>query len=341
MQWPTPALFILALAPLSGALIRFQCSQLVVQRLDPLVNPGMIPAAHVHQIVGGNSFNATMDPKKDMPGESTCTTCSFSEDFSNYWTAVLYFQAKNGTFKRVPQTSQIGGGVGGITVYYMQDALYDTAQKSKVTAFKPGFRMFVGDVYARTKAEVAQFRQLTYTCMENQGTRAPETLDFPNKPCKAGIMVNARFPTCWDGKNLDSPDHMAHMAYPASGTFESGGPCPSTHPVRMSQVLFEVVWDTSKFNNKADWPDDGRQPFVWSFGDATGYANHADYVFGWKGDALQKILDTPCVVNCAGAKTQTTANMNKCVQKAVVGEDIDGWLTELPGGHKVQYGPSS
>lgn len=84
-----------------------------------------------------NAFNASMDPKRDLPGESTCTTCSFSEDFSNYWTAVLYFRARNGTFKRVPQTSQISGAQAGITVYYMQDALYDTAQKSKVTSFKP------------------------------------------------------------------------------------------------------------------------------------------------------------------------------------------------------------
>lgn len=84
------------------------------------------------------------------------------------------------------------------------------------------------------------------------------------------------------------------------------------------------MWDTRQFNNKADWPTDGSQPFVWSFGDATGYGNHADYVFGWKGDALQKILDTACVVNCAGAKTQSSTNMNKCTQKVVVNENIDG-----------------
>jgi hypothetical protein len=30
-------------------------------------------------------------------------------------------------------------------VYYMSDALFDTAQKSKVTAFKPGFRMLIGE----------------------------------------------------------------------------------------------------------------------------------------------------------------------------------------------------
>ncbi|PVH82169.1 hypothetical protein DL98DRAFT_620944 [Cadophora sp. DSE1049] len=338
MKWFT-LLSLGALAPLSNALLRFQCSQLVVERLDPLVAPGSIPSPHLHQIVGGNSFNASMDPSKDMPGESTCTTCSFAEDFSNYWTAVLYFRARNGTYKRVPQISQISGATAGITVYYMQDALYDQEQKSKVTAFKPGFRMFVGDVNARTKKAMENFRQLTYTCMANTGTREPETLEFPSKTCAYGIMVNQRFPTCWDGVNLDSPDHMSHMSYPESGTFESQGPCPASHPVRMPQVLFEVVWDTSKFNNKADWPADGSQPFTWSFGDATGYANHADYVFGWKGDSLQKLMDTPCVVNCpkANPKTQNNAAMNKCVQKSVVDEPVDGWLKELPGGHQAQY----
>jgi hypothetical protein len=72
---------LLYLASPTAGLIRFQCSQLVVERLDPLVTPGLAPSPHVHQIVGGNSFNATMLPSKDMPGESTCTTCQFSEDF--------------------------------------------------------------------------------------------------------------------------------------------------------------------------------------------------------------------------------------------------------------------
>jgi Domain of unknown function (DUF1996) len=117
---------------------------------------------------------------------------------------------------------------------------------------------------------------------------------------------------------------MAHMSYPESGTFESGGPCPATHPVRTSQVMFEVIWDTRPFNNKEDWPTDGRQPFVWSFGDATGYATHADYVFGWKNDSLQKILDTECYVNCQGAKLQSIDDMNKCSQAPIVSEDIDG-----------------
>ncbi|KUJ15835.1 uncharacterized protein LY89DRAFT_697871 [Mollisia scopiformis] len=316
MHWTK--ILALALAVPSIAVVRFHCSQL-------------------------NSFNATMDTKKDMPGESTCTTCQYAEDFSNYWTAVMYFRAQNGSYKRVPQlgNNQFTNANGGLTVYYMQDAIYDQQQKSKVTAFQPGFRMFIGDIAARTLAEAARFRQLTYTCLDTFITRQPEMMAFPDHVCKEGIMTTLRFPTCWDGKNLDSPDHMAHISYPETGTFESGGPCPSTHPVRTGQVMFEVVWDTKPFNNLT-WPTGGKNPFVWSFGDATGYANHADYVFGWKGDALQKILDTPCIFNCtqAGDKIQAVDDMNKCTQKAIVDEDIDSWLPSLPGGFQAEYGPT-
>ena len=116
-------------------MMRFACSQLVVERLDPLVSPGIIGSPHVHQIVGGNSFNATMAPETyDLPSLSTCTSCTFAEDFSNYWTAALYYKAKNGTFKRVGQFAN-GGLVqnGGVTVYYIPP--YDGI--SNVTAFKP------------------------------------------------------------------------------------------------------------------------------------------------------------------------------------------------------------
>jgi hypothetical protein len=51
-----------------GRLLRFSCSQLVIERTDPLVNPGMNPSTHVHQIVGGNSFNVTVS--------SLARTCS-------------------------------------------------------------------------------------------------------------------------------------------------------------------------------------------------------------------------------------------------------------------------
>lgn len=86
----------------SLTMLRFGCAQIVIDRIDPLVNPGQIPSPHIHQIVGGNAFNVTM-PTDDVAKHATCTTCSFADDFSNYWTANLYFRARNGSYKRVPQ----------------------------------------------------------------------------------------------------------------------------------------------------------------------------------------------------------------------------------------------
>jgi hypothetical protein len=112
------------------------------------------------------------------------------------------------------------------------------------------------------------------------------------------------------------------QAYPESGTFESQGPCPASHPVRVPQVMFEVIYETKEFNDPALWPEDGSQPFVYSFGDATGYANHGDYLFGWKDDSLQKIMDEECFVNCSSMRTQSIEQMNACSTTRKVDEDV-------------------
>jgi hypothetical protein len=77
-----------------------------------------------------------MDPSRnDVAKTATCTTCTFSEDLSNYWTAVMYFKARNGTFKRISLTGNQGfeAANGGMTVYYTNSV----RGNAKVTAFKP------------------------------------------------------------------------------------------------------------------------------------------------------------------------------------------------------------
>lgn len=59
------------IAPVRAGL-RFGCSSLTIQRIDPVVEPDMVPSAHVHHIVGGNAFNATMTG--DVGARGTCTT---------------------------------------------------------------------------------------------------------------------------------------------------------------------------------------------------------------------------------------------------------------------------
>jgi hypothetical protein len=132
------ALAVACLANYAAAqfnMLRFPCSQLVVERTDPLVFPGMTYTPHVHQIVGGNSFKPSMPVgQHNLPGSSTCTSCSYTQDKSNYWTAAMYFQHQNGSFHRARQVGNGGpqgalNQVGGITMYYIPSG--------KVTAFKP------------------------------------------------------------------------------------------------------------------------------------------------------------------------------------------------------------
>jgi hypothetical protein len=93
----------------------------------------------------------------------------------------------------------------------------------------------------------------------------------------------------------------------------------------MPQLAYETLWDTTKFNNM--WPKDGSNPFVLSYGDKLGYGTHADYVFGWKGDSLQRAMDSSCMFqaceNGKPLKSQTPAEMNKCTVKPFINEDID------------------
>jgi len=323
------------------AMMRFSCSQLVIERLDPLVNPAMSPSPHLHQVVGGDSFQANMTPiAYDQPSQSTCTTCTFSEDFSNYWTANVYFRARNGSLKRVPQMANQGlTANGGVTVYYIPP--YDG--KTTVTGFKPGFRMLAGDPTLRSATGMQRgichrcFSTINQVPFGGAPCTGDDTQSFPTKMCNGGIRSTITFPTCWDGVNIDSADHKSHVAYPSSGTFESTGPCPASHPVKLPQVMYEVMWDTRQFNTKDLWPQDTtKQPLVYSTGDPLGYGQHGDYMFGWKGDALQKALNARCSnAQCSALKSQTSQQAMKCGKVSGINEQTEGWISELPGGMPI------
>ena len=238
--------------------------------------------------------------------------------------------------------------------------------------------MIVGNPMIRSKsppAGSAEAYSLTHRCWNanfgsdpswpHPGTGPLDTIPLPAKACPGGIRSNIFFPSCWNGRDIDPADHavsqkdwitftfangsfQSHVTWPVGtiprdGLFFMGGSCPSTHPIRVPLVFLEIFWDTRQFNSM--FPSSG-QPFVYSYGDPTGYGQHADYVFGWKDDSLQRAMDTCTDLGgdpngCRALTTQTDAQINQCTQPEKVNERITGYLPALPGCNPVQNGPGA
>jgi hypothetical protein len=316
---------LLAIAAPVSAFWRLPCkAPLVVERADPIVNPGAV-AGHVHTIMGGNGFGFDMDFASTQ--KSTCSSCTVSKDFSNYWVPTLYYKGKDGSFTSVNQ-------VGGATIYYLQRS--DPSDGSKLLAFPENFRMLAGDPMLRSFSDTLEQKAINFNCL---GTSNPETNEMPNYNCPNGLRSQVFFPSCWNGKDLDSPDHKSHMAYPDR---VDSGKCPSTHPKRLISLFYEVVWDTNPF---ADQWYDGHQPFVFSTGDMTGYGYHGDFVNGWDVNLLQKAIDqctnlSGRVEDCPLFDLMPDDTASACKIPSSVDEQIFGKLDALPGCNPATAGPA-
>ncbi|KAI5367061.1 hypothetical protein J4E82_010837 [Alternaria postmessia] len=281
----------------------------------------------------GKLYDMRVHRRQDMIIQTVAiVNPDLSVDFSNYWTAAMYFKHQNGSYKRVPiyPNAQLGYEgqnadhiKGGMTIYYTQKDFNSSDLGNPVRAFPPisnwakGFRMTVGNPSTTTINGTK--KGLAYTCLQTILTRGYETPDFPKEPCPAGIMAI-----------------QSHMFSTTLGGFRPADPCPASHPIKMPQLAYETMWNTTAFADM--WPTDGSQPFVWSYSDSRGYGTHADYVFGWKGDSLQRVMNDSCMFHYCGSpgmqgvlKTQTVEEMNACAVESSVDEDVEGWLDHLPG----------
>jgi hypothetical protein len=113
--------------------------------------------------------------------------------------------------------------------------------------------MFSGDAARKVSAGLGRNTQSCFRCYTGpnfQGNvQSPcfdpklDTEGFPTTPCPGGIRSSVICPVCWDGKNLDTPNHIDHVAHPEGGPASfavTNGKCPSSHPVKIPQVHLEV-----------------------------------------------------------------------------------------------------
>ena len=169
----------------------------------------------------------------------------------------------------------------------------------------------------------------------------PQTPNIGNTNCPDGLRAQVFFPACWDGKNLDSPDHQSHMAYPDG---IDNGQCPPTHPVHLVSLFYEVWF-------MPDNPSFFGGRFVLSNGDPTGYGLHGDFMNGWDSSVLSRAVETctaqsgvieDCPVFEDEGRFYTDDEMNACSAPNPIPEEMDdpgNLLSNLPGCVAISEGP--
>jgi len=224
---------------------------------DPIVSPGRVGAAHMHDFIGAKDVDAFSTPATMRAGG---TTCAIPGDTSGYWVPAMY--------------------VNGVTVLptaTSKDALFyyrriGAPSGTTVATIPDGLKMIVGNAHARSAAENPQLgSDIIFKCGPGSTTNLPA----PPTQCSSGVMVvSYRFPNCWDGVNLDSADHKSHMAYPRSGR------CPSTHPVVIPRVESFIRYPV------------GTAPIGQiTFASGPYYTAHQDFFNAWNAGDLQSLVD--------------------------------------------------
>ncbi len=218
---------------------------------DPIVHPGQPGASHLHDFFGNRSTDAssTFD---SMVGAGT--TCARVGDTAGYWMPTVY---QNGVVVKPLQA----------TVYY-RDMATDPAS---VRSFPPDFRMVAGNHDATSPQRPLL---VGWACRHaNDGLKGRWTSDVPSCALNENLVFRVRFPDCWNGRDLDTADHMSHVAYSKNGV------CPSRFPVSVPRVSMTVAYASM-----------GGSGVTLSSGSAL--TGHADFWNTWDQAALDGLVSS-------------------------------------------------
>lgn len=221
---------------------------------DPIVFPGVAGAGHLHLFFGNMNVDQNTTAANIMAGNAS-VSAGGSLNQTAYWTPAL-IDTRNGK----PLTPQ-----NELTLFYYKCG-YLGVTCSQIQPFPAGLRMIAGTSSLTT--EVAQAGVIRIWCEGGDGTirgRIPS--------CNRGeeLAFEVIFPQCWDGVNLDSPNHKSHMAY------ATGQGCPADHPVPLTEISMNIKYVVE---------DSGTDTYLRLSSDnytggVGGYSMHADWFNGW------------------------------------------------------------
>ena len=215
---------------------------------DPIVYPGRPGLSHDHSFVGNATTNAFSTLKRLRAG---ATTCRRTADTAAYWMPTL-LEAGQPVEPR------------GATIYYRRKTL------DAVRPFPAGLRMIAGN----SKASNAQDLRVVYwNCGAQAGVGPSAAVPTCADTRGEGLRLHVNFPNCWDGANLDSPNHQAHMAYSTAGR------CPADHPVPLPAI--SVIFR---------YPVTGGAGISLASGGQ--YTGHADFFNAWKQATLRSLTES-------------------------------------------------
>lgn len=243
---------------------------------DPIVYPGQPGKSHLHYFFGNDTTNANSTLATLRQGGSTCRGGTVNQ--TAYWQPAML----NGQTAILPQS---------LIVYYKNGF--------KITGpFVPipeGLKMVAGNPSSTGPQDMTSF-----TCINNAAGNGPRASNILACPAGDTLWASVEFPQCWDGKNLDSPDHRSHMAYPVQNqTAPYAWACPADHPVAIPLITLNVLYairpgdDTTKWRLASDM-----------YTGLGGYSLHADWFNAWKPDVM-----SVWVQNCNNAIKDCSATM--------------------------------
>jgi len=246
-----------------GGQFRTTCEVAWVADVDPVVYPGAPGRSHTHTGFGNVELNAfSTHDSLFVKGNTACRGGRINH--SAYWIPTLL---DTRTSKPIlPYT---------INVYYKNFGF----DRLSIEEFPAGLRMVTGDPNATKPQPNNSSMAHSWQCNGVMYTSIPT--DQVACPPGSDLTVAVFFNNCWDGNNLDSPDHKSHMANGPNKQVPGSNPpvykkaCPSTHPHVLPQLSFQMVYtvtDTRYMRFVSD--TNPAQPAGWTM--------HGDVISAWE-----------------------------------------------------------